>query len=413
MAVAVKPTAPTEALVQKYQGIFDPRNGFLSKYNVERMDEIELLGLSTITGVDLLFLGDPGVGKTWAIELMLRCITDAELFDILLQKEMSADDVLGPRSLPALKAGKIERMVDGFLPTAHYGYVDEVFKASPPLLNSMLDLMAKRQLKIGGNVLDCRQLIAIFTSSNELPDREDLMAMRDRIGVTKYVHPVRSPEGRRRVTDIQLDFIEGANTVDMTGVVPLSLDEVKQIQLEVAGLHVPDATRESMREAQERWEQKGHPPSQRRMGQMWRYMKGRAWARGSDHVTNDDMIVCQHMAWNHPDHADSAREVVLEFANVFARKAARAMEALEPIIAKLDDVKKAVNEAGTGEPPDEVMEGAWEIMRDLRRQRREARDQVAEGQKQGHDTRDLENVLSEIERAHDYAEKTFTGEEEK
>jgi MoxR-like ATPase len=202
-------TATATSLLDTYQKIYDPQDGFLAKYNIERDQEIELLGLSTIAGVDVLFLGDPGVGKTWAIELQLMCIEDAELFDVLLQKDMSADEVLGPRSLVALKDDRIERLIHGFLPTANFAYLDEVFKASPTLLNPLLDIGANRVLKVAGKKIDCKQLISIYYSSNELPDREDLMAFRDRIGVTKYVEPVRTPEGKRAVTDIQLALSGG------------------------------------------------------------------------------------------------------------------------------------------------------------------------------------------------------------
>lgn len=402
----------TPALHQKYTGIFDVQQGFLAQYNVEREDVIEILGLSTIAGVDTLLLGEPGVGKTWAIELMLQCfgLGALDLFDILLTKEMGANEVLGPPDIMAMKRGETARVFTGMLPEAKYAYLDEIFKASPPLLNAFLDLMAKRQLKIGGKVFDCKQLVCMYFSSNELPDREDLMAMRDRIGCTLYVHPVRSPEGKRAVADIQLDYIAGTGAIDTSQVDKLDLAELDAIRTEVRGIHVPDATREAVTDAQDKWSGKGFTPSQRRMGQIWRMMMARAWVAGRDHVTNDDMIVAQHMAWNLPDHFDAAREVVLEYANVFARKAQRAREALEPVLAKLDEVKGLID--SQGDIPDEAMEKSWEIMRDLRRQRKEVRSQVQDGETQGHDVRDLKNVLGEIEKAHDYADKTFTGEDD-
>jgi hypothetical protein len=105
-----------------------------------------------------------------------------------------------------------------------------------------------------------------------------------------------------------------------------------------------------MATAQERWGQKGFAPSQRRIGQMLMAIKARAWTRGDGHATTDDMIVTQHMAWNHPDHAKDAREVVMEFANVFARKAQRMREALEPVLAELDEVRKEINESAASPP---------------------------------------------------------------
>lgn len=413
MTTTAKRGSVTDALVSRYGEIFNARDGFLAAYNVEREDQIELLGLSLIAGLDPLLLGDPGVGKTWLIELLMRCIdTNGDpngLFTTLVFKETPADDILGPRSLPAMKAGKVERLTDGYLPTAVVGYVDEFFKASPTLANSLLDIMANRVLKVGSQVIYCGQLLCIFASSNELPDREDLQPVRDRFGLTNFVPPVKSPEGRKRVMRIQDEYQASARSIDMSDAPIISLDDVRQIREEVRRIELPDAVIEAMTTAQERWGQKGFQPSQRRVGQMLMAIKARAWSRGDAHASTDDMIVTQHMAWNHPDHANEAREVVMEFANVFARKALRMKEALEPILAELDEVRKQINESG-GEPTDEHMESAFKVMRQLRSMRKEARDQIDTGTAQGHDTRDLEGVLDEINRAHNWVEQTMTEE---
>ncbi len=414
IAAATKRGTVSPELVSRYGEIFNRDDGFLSRYNIERGDEIELLGLSLISGIDPLFLGDPGTGKTWMIELLLLLLegaSDDDLFSTLVFKETPADDLLGPRSLPAMKAGKIERMMDGFLPRAKLAYLDEIFKASPTLVNSLLDIMANRKLKVGADIHDISQLLCIFASSNELPDREDMLPFRDRFGLTKFVAPVRTPEGRKAVMGIQDSFQASAKSIDLTDAPALTLDEVQTIRSEVRSIEIPDAVFETLNKAQERWEQAGFPPSQRRVGQMLLAMKARAWTRGDGSANTDDIIVTQHQAWSHPDHAKPAHDIVLEFANVFARKAARMQTALEPVLATLGEVRKQVGDS-PGEPTDEQMETAFTVMKDLRRIRKEARNEIENGKRQGHDTADLENVLSEVSRAHDWVTKTFSGEDE-
>jgi MoxR-like ATPase len=414
MAATVAPTARgvvSAPLVSRYGEIFDRKTGFLTTYNVEREEQIELLGISLVSGIDPLFLGDPGVGKTWMIELLLMLLEGAnktDFFNTLVFKETPADDILGPRSLPAMKQGKIERLTDGYLPTAVVGYLDEIFKASPTLVNALLDLFANRKLKVGATIHDCRQLLCIFGSSNELPDREDMLPFRDRFGLTNFVHPVRTPEGRKAVMRIQDDFQANARNMDMTGAPTMTLDDVRKIRTEVAGISLPDPVMETLATAMERWEGKGFLPSMRRQGQMIAALKARAWAHGRGHVTTDDMVVLQHMAWNHPDHVKDAHDVVMEFANVFARKGARMREALEPVLTELDRIK---NEMGTGEPSEEHLQDAFKSMRSLRTMRKEAREQIEQGKNQGHDTTDLEAVLSDINRAHGWVESAITGEE--
>jgi MoxR-like ATPase len=400
----------TVTLLDKYGSIFGP-DGFLEANNVERKEAIELLGLAFVSGVDTLFLGDPGVGKTWLIELLVdHCITNAQLFNHLLAKDMSADEVLGPRDIMAMKAGKIARLTAGYAPSANFAYLDEVFKASPPLLNPLLDLLANRVVKVGGQVMDCSQLITILMSSNELPDREDLLAFRDRIGVTYNVQPVRTPDGRRAVTDIQLDF--QANGLDTSTVQPLTLDEVQAIRAEVKLVKVNDVIRQVMVDAQQKWTEAGHPPSQRRIGQMWKIVKARAWANGRSEVVTDDFLPCQHMAWNHPDDAASAREIILEFASVYTRKAQRLREAMEPVQADMEALRTKLEAATDESEKDDLMSDGFKFMRQLRKLRVDTRTQIKDGEKQGQDTTLLNEVHSDINRLYEWAEKALAGEEE-
>lgn len=402
-------TTTTTNLLTAFQGIFGT-DGFLDTHNVERKEEIELLGLATISGVDVLFLGDPGVGKTWMIELLVRhCLTDMALFDHLLAKDMSADEVLGPRDLMSMKAGKIARLTEGYMPAANYAYLDEIFKASPPMLNPLLDLLANRVLKVGGQVQDCSQLLAIFMSSNELPDREDLMAFRDRIGITKFVQPVRTPEGRRSVTDLQLDFQSGG--LATSGLIPLTLADIEQIREYVRQVEVPEEIRETMGVAQQKWFEAGHPPSQRRIGQMWKVIKARAWANGRQSVIADDLLPCQHMAFNHPDDAASARDIILEFASAFTRKATQVREAFEPIQRDMEELKTKLEGADEKEK-EELMDGGFKLMLGLRKLRKRAGQHISAGKSQGQDVTMLEDVTKEIERAQEWAEKTLAGIED-
>ncbi len=399
-------------LVRTYGEIFSTKRdapGFLKGYNIERDEEIELLGISLVAGIDSLFIGEAGVGKTWMIELLMRVLDGAspqDFFNTMIFKETPAQDVLGPMNLAAMKAGRIERIMDGYLPTAVVAYLDEVFKGSPTFLNALLDLMAQRKLKVGSTIHDARQLLCIYGSSNELPDREDLLPFRDRWGITKVVQAVRAPENRKIVMGIQDEYQASARSIDLSSAPRLTLEDAAKMRDEARRIEIPDTVFETMVKAQDNWGAKGFQPSQRRIGQMLMAMKARAWSRGRGQVSTDDIIVCQHMAWNHPDNADDAHNVVLEFANSFAKKAARQKEALEPILTEIQGVRDVLNSGGN---PDDHFDTGFKAMRDLRRLKREAKADIETGKNQGHDVTNLEVVLSEIVRAHDWVQDTLGG----
>lgn len=405
-----KPITPTESLVTRFMEVFDVSGsgGALKTYNVERDEEIELLSWCLIARVDPLFLGDPGTGKTWLIELMLMCLAgDLDLFDTLVFKEMGADEILGGRSIPAMKAGKVERMMDGMLPKAHVGYLDEVMKGSPPVMNAMLDLQANRAIKVGGKKISAEQLLLIIGSSNELPEREDLNAFRDRWGVTKFVNAVRAPEGKRRVMEIQHEHQAGGGTLDLSALDKLTLTEINQARAEAMSID-PEPVIDAMIEAQDKWFDAGFQPSQRRIGQIMRLMKARAWTKRRTELTRDDILVTRHSAWNLPQHAEAAERIALEFASAFARRALEARTALEPFLNEMDDLRGQIQAAGSDENAiDKLNEKGYAVISKIRRHKKQVNQWLDEGRASGEDVRELEKVLGEVERAAQHAETVF------
>lgn len=400
----VIPSAPPGNLLDRYNSIRD----FLRKYNVERDEEIDLMLRALISGVDLLFLGDPGVGKTWAIELLVNhCIPGGELFTHLCAKDQSVGEILGERDLLALQQGKVARIMDGMLPTATVGYLDEVFKASPPLLNPLLDIFAKRELKIGGRTIDCSQLLSIFMSSNELPDREDLMAFRDRIAITKFVESVKNPDGRKQVSRIQL----GADTtgIDTTSLMPLTTTEITALRAQVKHITVSEAMLETMDEIEQKCLEAKHAISQRRKRDIWKMVKAAAWTRGGDAVRTDDFMVAEHMLWNLASDAKSAHDIVLKYANQFARRAQAIATSLEPIMAEMDKLKVQIEAAQTRDEKLSIQQSGYHFIKDIQEVKDKCRDYIREGLTEEQDVQELKDALAEVKRAEKWTTQQLTG----
>src|SRR5215207_2644360 len=115
----------------------------LSSSLIERDDEIDLALTALLAGEHLLLVGPPGCAKSLLLDSLLSW-TGGSKFSILLTKFTTPEELCGPISLSALKADRYVRVTTGKLPEAEFAFLDEIFKASSAILNTMLRILNER-----------------------------------------------------------------------------------------------------------------------------------------------------------------------------------------------------------------------------------------------------------------------------
>ena len=268
----------------------------------EREELVEAIAIALLTRKNLFILGAPGQAKSYAINQFRARITGARQFERLLSKQTDEEQLFGRVDLSSLLPGsvpesvvsgdelyqhlrsKLECFVESFssqkdspstyellrahtsaledyraalaalyvgepqvntsgkLPEADIVFLDEIFKCNDGVLNSLLTALNERKYTNEGRTYPI-PTISFFAASNEIPNFSDpqekiLEALYDRLELKVVTDNIADRAKRLAVLADKQAGRAGQITTSIT------LDELAQMQAEVAAIPVPDAANE-------------------------------------------------------------------------------------------------------------------------------------------------------------------------
>jgi MoxR-like ATPase len=264
---------------------------------LERDAEITGIILAAVSGQHLLLLGPPGTAKS-ELTLAVAHGLGWRPFVRLLGHNTVPDELFGPPDLGALKLGRYERAIDGYLPTAQVGFLDEVFKSSSVILNGLLTIMNERTYDHGSGRIGC-PLEFLVGASNELPQDDGLGAVYDRFLLRYWVDYLRSD-----------DTFEALLRLQRSGPVP-SLDPraIAAVRTAASTLSV-DAVIKPIMEVRAALAGEKIIASDRRWRQSIGLMRASAAIAGRSAVTTRDLSVLVNCLWDRPQDRDAIRALI-------------------------------------------------------------------------------------------------------
>ena len=169
-----------------------------------REDTVKALVLGVLAGENIFLFGPPGTGKSMLSRRIAGIFTGARFFEHLMHRFCTPEELFGPVSLKELKEDRYVRKTDGYLADAEIAFLDEIWKSSPAVLNTLLTLVNEHSFTNGTKVVKA-PLLTLISASNELPRPEDgLTALYDRFIIRLVVEPI----GDR---DVFLSFLRGSS----------------------------------------------------------------------------------------------------------------------------------------------------------------------------------------------------------
>lgn len=331
---------------------------------VEREAAIKAALLAMLAGENMLLVGPPGTAKSLIARKLAKCLdegTDSqagkEYFEYLLTKFTTPEEIFGPLSISELKQDHFKRNTAGYLPSVRVAFLDEIFKASSSILNTLLTILNERTYHNGTEALDV-PLQALIAASNELPPgQEELEALYDRFLVRSVVDYV-SAENMPRLLE---------KTVPLPALPQLTKNEIEVIRQAAEEVQLPadivSALQRIWAEHKRMFkEDRREKLSDRRLKKAVHLLRISAASNGRGEVDLSDIFLLRHCLWNHQDNAAKVSKLVMDTLRSFSRAVPRKAESaagpggtppaqLNPAGGKTGAVIKGYKGSGTEHDP--------------------------------------------------------------
>lgn len=298
----------------------------------ERSEEIHTAILAILSRRHHFQLGPPGVAKSYLVEEILDRIAGLDensYFKWLLTKFTVPEELFGGPDFNLLREkGLYKRITDKKLPRACFAFVDETYKGSSSVLNTLLKIMNEREFD---NVDDdpTVPLLSLFGASNELPATNELDALADRF---TFYHQV----SRIRDMGSFMNMIEQNKTTEHI----VSLDDIYLAQKIVDSVVIPDEVKDALWTLRVQMHQNDVLVSDRRLFQALAVIKAEAFMNGRSVAQVIDTKPLQHVMWRDVSHIDIVRKTVLDLADPLEREALDLLANIELAISAFREAAK-------------------------------------------------------------------------
>lgn len=278
----------------------------------EREEIVSLTLLSAIAGKPIFLYGPPGTAKSFIAKRVSSAFKDSKYFGYLMQRFSTPEDIFGPISLEELKNDKYIRKIEGYLPDADFAFLDEIWKSTPAILNTLLTIINERVFKNGSEEVKV-PLKALISASNETPpEGQGLEALYDRFIVRLMVNNIKNRDNFEKILEnTQLD-----SYIDIDDDLKISADEWINIRKEVNNIKLSKSVIDIIHNIKlsiEKFNEDNRDipiyVSDRRWQHISYLLKTAAYLNDKDEVDIYESILIYNCLWSLEEHIEAVKKI--------------------------------------------------------------------------------------------------------
>lgn len=285
----------------------------LSEGLFEREEVVALSLLSALSGQSIFLFGLPGTAKSLIARRLSKAFKEATHFEYLMQRFSTPEDVFGPVSIQELKQDKYIRKTKGYLPTADIAFLDEIWKSSPAILNTLLTIINERIFR-NGETESIVPLKALIAASNETPPpNQGLDALYDRFVMRVVVDPMQERTNFENLltgSAVHADINIPQELQFSHDEWKLLLEQIPMVKISKEVLDIIHAIKLELESFNQYNPELSVYVSDRRWQKIALVLKTAAHLCGRQEVIPVDSLILRHCLWTLPDNRVPIEEII-------------------------------------------------------------------------------------------------------
>ena len=276
----------------------------------EREETIAVSFLAALSDQNVFLFGPPGTAKSLIARRLSYAFETNSYFEYLMHRFSTPEDVFGPVSITELKKDNFLRKTEGFLPKSDFAFLDEIWKSSPAILNTLLTIINEKLFRNGTDV-EYAPLKALIAASNETPPPgQGLEALYDRFLVRLNVPPIEGTENFERLLNAQPTRAE----LEPSNGLAIKQAEWEKWCKEIHAVKLSEETLNIIRDIRLSFEEKGEEldvyVSDRRWQKAAILLKAAAFFCERKETNLVDTLLLRHCLWTTKKNCTEVRKIV-------------------------------------------------------------------------------------------------------